>query len=64
MTKFKAGDKIVLEIESVEYKGANVPANYVMTCGIKIPVTRFDPNLGKIVAFDAELLKEDKAGSK
>lgn len=40
-TKYKAGDKITLEVKSVNYIG-DFPAQYEMTCGLRIPVGTLD----------------------
>lgn len=40
-TKFKAGDKITLEVKNVNYIG-EFPAQYEMTCGLRIPVGTLD----------------------
>ena len=60
MAKYKAGDKIVLEIESVEYN-AGIPVAYVLTGGIKIPMQVFDPAVGKLVSIDDMLQPADEA---
>lgn len=40
-TKYKAGDKITLEVKNVNYIG-EFPAQYEMTCGLRIPVGSLD----------------------
>lgn len=40
-TKYKAGDKITLEVKNVNYIG-EFPAQYEMTCGLRIPVGTLD----------------------
>ena len=51
MAKFKAGDKVVIEITGIEMIGP-IENNYSTTCGIRIKVAELDK---------AELLKEPKA---
>lgn len=51
MAKFKAGDKVVLEISGVEMIGM-MEANYVTTCGMRVKIADLDK---------AELVKEPKA---
>lgn len=41
MAKFKAGDKVVLEISGVEMIGM-MEANYVTTCGMRVKVADLD----------------------
>lgn len=60
MAKFKTGDTIVLEIESVEYD-AGIPVAYVLTGGIKLPMQIFDPAAGKLVSIDDVLQLADEA---
>ena len=50
MTKFKAGDKIVMEIESVEYN-AGIPVAYVLPGGIKLPMAKPDVTIPVIEIF-------------
>lgn len=50
MAKFKAGDKVVIEITGIEMIGP-IENNYSTTCGIRIKVAELDK---------AELLKEPK----
>ena len=50
MSKFKAGDKVVLEISAIEKYGA-VPVAYKTTCGVRIHIKDLDR---------AELLKAEK----
>ena len=41
MSKFKPGDKVVVEIEAIEYFG-ELPMAYRLTCGINLPMNVLD----------------------
>lgn len=41
MAKFKAGDKVVLEISGVEMIGM-METNYVTTCGMRVKIADLD----------------------
>ena len=60
MTKFKEGDKIVMEIKKVEYD-AGIPVAYVLPYGFRLPMQIFDPGAGKLVSIDTVLQAADEA---
>ncbi len=60
MAKFKAGDKVVMEIEAVEYIG-KIPSFYVLKGGIKLPMNVMDPQAGKLISMDEVLQLVDEA---